>query len=131
MIDKLEFVIALAREQHFGRPPKPAASASRRCRRASSSSRTASASCWSSAARAFSGFTPEGERVLDWARRIVGDARAMRQEIDALKRGLAGHVRIAAIPTALAMTAMLTTPFRAKHPGRALHHPVADLDRGA
>jgi DNA-binding transcriptional LysR family regulator len=64
----------------------------------------------------FRGFTPEGERVLEWARRIVGDARAMRQDIDALKRGLAGHVRIAAIPTALAMTAMLTTPYRAKHP---------------
>ena len=35
----------------------------------------------------FQGFTPEGERVLDWARRIVGDARAMRQEIDALQAG--------------------------------------------
>jgi DNA-binding transcriptional LysR family regulator len=64
----------------------------------------------------FHGFTPEGERVLEWARRIVGDARAMRQDIDALKRGLVGHVKIAAVPTALAMTAMLTTPYRAKHP---------------
>src|SRR5580692_2808577 len=64
----------------------------------------------------FHGFTPEGERVLEWARRIVADTRAMRQDIDALKRGLAGHIRIAAIPTALAMTAMLTTPYRAKHP---------------
>ena len=64
----------------------------------------------------FQGFTPEGERVLDWARRIVGDARAMRQDVDALKRGLVGHIRIAAIPTALAMTTMLTTPYRAKHP---------------
>jgi DNA-binding transcriptional LysR family regulator len=53
----------------------------------------------------FRGVTPEGERVPEWARRIVGDARAMRQDIDALKRGLTGHVRIAAIPTALAMTA--------------------------
>jgi DNA-binding transcriptional LysR family regulator len=64
----------------------------------------------------FQGFTPEGERVLDWARRIVGDTRAMHQEIDALKRGLAGHIRIAAIPTALAMVELLTTPYRAKHP---------------
>jgi DNA-binding transcriptional LysR family regulator len=40
----------------------------------------------------------------------------MRQEVDALKHGLAGHLQIAAIPTALAMTAMLTTPYRAKHP---------------
>ena len=64
----------------------------------------------------FQGFTPEGQRVLDWARRIVGDTRAMRQEIHALRHGLAGRLRIAAIPTALAMVASLTTPYRAKHP---------------
>ena len=64
----------------------------------------------------FQGFTPEGERVLDWARRIVGDTRAMRQEIDALRHGLAGHIRIAAIPTALAMVSMITTPYRANIP---------------
>jgi DNA-binding transcriptional LysR family regulator len=64
----------------------------------------------------FQGFTPEGERALDWARRIVGDARAMRQEINALKEGLSGEIAIAAIPTALGMVASLTTPFRARHP---------------
>jgi DNA-binding transcriptional LysR family regulator len=64
----------------------------------------------------FIGFTPEGERTLDWARRIVGDSRAMRQEISALRHGLTGRLRIAAIPTALAMVAAITTPYRAKHP---------------
>jgi len=64
----------------------------------------------------FQSFTPEGERVLDWARRIVGDARAMREEINALQRGLSGRLRIAAIPTALAMVAALTTPYRERHP---------------
>jgi DNA-binding transcriptional LysR family regulator len=64
----------------------------------------------------FQGFTAEGERVLDWARRIVGDTRAMRQEVLALKHGLAGKLRLAAIPTALAMVETLTTPFRARHP---------------
>jgi DNA-binding transcriptional LysR family regulator len=116
MIDKLEFVIALAREQHFGK-------AAEAC---NVSQPTLSAGLKQledmfgvllvERGSRFRGFTPEGERVLDWARRIVGDTRAMRQEIDALKRGLAGHVRIAAIPTALAMTAMLTTPYRAAHP---------------
>jgi DNA-binding transcriptional LysR family regulator len=116
MIDKLEFVIALAREQHFGR-------AAETC---NVSQPTLSAGIKQledtfgvllvQRGSRFRGFTPEGERVLDWARRIVADTRAMRQEVDALKRGLAGHVQIAAIPTALAMTAMLTTPYRAKHP---------------
>ena len=64
----------------------------------------------------FLGFTAEGERVLDWARTIVADCRAMREELRTLKQGLSGHLRIAAIPTALAMVSTLTTPYRAKHP---------------
>ena len=116
MIDKLEFLLALARERHFGRAAEvcgvtqPTLSAGLKqmedmlgVRLVDRGSR-------------FQGFTAEGERVLDWARRIVGDSRAMREEINALKKGLSGHLRIAAIPTALAMVAALTTPFRARHP---------------
>jgi DNA-binding transcriptional LysR family regulator len=116
MIDKLEFIIALAREQHFGH-------AAEAC--------NVSQPTFSSGIKQledqfgvllvqrgsrFRGFTPEGDRVLDWARRIVSDTRTMRQEVDALKRGLVGHMRIAAIPTTLAMAASLTTPYRARHP---------------
>src|SRR5258708_22124450 len=64
----------------------------------------------------FQGFTPEGERTLDWARRIVGEACAMRQEIKGVKDKRSGEIRLAAIPTVLGMVAQLTTPFRAKHP---------------
>jgi DNA-binding transcriptional LysR family regulator len=115
MIDRLEFIIALAREEHFGR-------AAETCR---VSQPTLSAGIkyledmfgvmLVQRGSRFRGFTTEGERVLEWARRIVGDARAMRQDVDALKRGLVGHLRIAAIPTMLGMSAMLTTPYRAKH----------------
>jgi DNA-binding transcriptional LysR family regulator len=116
MIDRLEYFIALARERHFGRAAEacgvsqPTLSAGIKQLEESFGVRLVDRSS------RFAGFTAEGERVLEWARRIVGDTRAMRQEIDALKRGLAGEVRIAAIPTALAMTALLTTPYRAKHP---------------
>jgi DNA-binding transcriptional LysR family regulator len=116
MIDKLEFIIALAREQHFGR-------AAEAC---DVSQPTLSAGIKQledmfgvllvQRGSRYHGLTPEGERVLEWARRIVADTRAMRQDIDALKRGLTGHLQIAAVPTALAMTAMLTTPYRARHP---------------
>ncbi|MGC2043144.1 MAG: LysR family transcriptional regulator, partial [Pseudolabrys sp.] len=64
----------------------------------------------------FQGLTPEGQRVLEWARRIVGDSRTMREEINSLRHGLSGRLRLAAIPTALAMVAALTTPYREKHP---------------
>ncbi len=116
MIDKLEMLLALAREQHFGRAAEtcgitqPTLSA-----RLKQLEQTLGILLVNRQSR-FVGFTPEGLRVLDWARRIVGDARAMRQEINALKRGLAGHLRIAAIPTALPIVASLTTPFRTRHP---------------
>jgi DNA-binding transcriptional LysR family regulator len=116
MLDRLEFIIALAREQHFGR----AAEACRVSQPTLSSGIKYLEDMFGvllvQRGSRFRGFTPEGERVLEWARRIVGDARAMRQDVDALKRGLVGHLRIAAVPTALAMTAMLTTPYRARHP---------------
>jgi DNA-binding transcriptional LysR family regulator len=54
--------------------------------------------------------------VLEWARRIVGDTRSMRDEVNSLRHGLTGSLRIAAIPTALAMVASLTTPYRERHP---------------
>ncbi len=116
MIDKLEMLLALAREQHFGRAAEacgvtqPTLSAGLK-----QLEQTLGILLVNRQSR-FIGFTPEGLRVLDWARRIVGDARAMRQEIGALKRGLAGHLRIAAIPTALPIIALLTTPFRTRHP---------------
>jgi DNA-binding transcriptional LysR family regulator len=116
MIDKLEFIIALAREQHFGR----AAEASNVSQPTFSSGIKQLEDQFGvmlvQRGSRFQGFTPEGERVLEWARRIVADTRTMRQEVDALKRGLVGHVRIAAIPTTLAMAASLTTPYRARHP---------------
>ncbi len=116
MFDKLEFIIALSRERHFGRAAETCGVSQPTLSAGIKQLEDGFGVLLVNRGSRFGGFTPEGERVLDWARRIVGDARAMHQEIDALKRGLAGEIRIAAIPTALAMTAMLTTPYRAKHP---------------
>jgi DNA-binding transcriptional LysR family regulator len=62
------------------------------------------------------GLTPEGARVLDWARRIVGDVRTLKSEMRAVHSGLSGNLRIGVIPTALPMVAELTGPFIARHP---------------
>jgi DNA-binding transcriptional LysR family regulator len=116
MLDKLEFIIALARERHFGHAAEACGVSQPTFSAGIKQLEDMLGVLLVQRGSRFQGFTPEGERVLDWARRIVGDTRAMRQEVDALKHGLAGHIRIAAIPTALAMMAMLTTPYRAKHP---------------
>jgi DNA-binding transcriptional LysR family regulator len=116
MHDKLEFILALAREQHFGHAAEACGVSQPTLSAGIKQLEDTLGVLLVQRGSRFQGFTPEGERVLDWARRIVGDTRAMRQEIDALKHGLAGHIRIAAIPTALAMAAMITTPYRARHP---------------
>jgi DNA-binding transcriptional LysR family regulator len=64
----------------------------------------------------FEGFTPEGERVLEWARLIVSDAASLKQEAAASRQGLVGRLRLGAIPTALPMISALTVPFALDHP---------------
>ena len=117
MIDKLEFLLALAREEHFGRAAEASHVSQPTLSAAIKQLEDSFGTLLVNRGSRFQGFTPEGERVLVWARRIVGDSRAMREDLETLKHGLVGHMRIAAIPTALAMTAALTTPFRARHPG--------------
>ena len=116
MIDKLEMFIALANERHFGRAAQahgvtqPTLSAAIRALEGELGVQLVTRGA------RFQGLTPEGERVLDWARRIVSDTRQMREEMRARRKGLGGVLRLGAIPTALPMVADLAGPFLARHP---------------
>ena len=116
MIDKLDFILALAREKHFGRAAEACGVTQPTLSAGVKQLEAQMGVLLVNRGSRFRGFTPEGQRVLDWARRIVGDTRSMREEINALRHGLSGQLRIAAIPTALAMVAALTTPYRERHP---------------
>jgi DNA-binding transcriptional LysR family regulator len=117
MIDKLEFFIALAKEQHFGRAAETLGITQPTLSAAIKQLEDQLGVMLVLRGSRFQGLTPEGEQVLTWARRIAGDTRTMREEMRAARHGLSGRIRIAAIPTALAMVPRLTTPFREKHPG--------------
>jgi DNA-binding transcriptional LysR family regulator len=116
MIDKLEYLLALARERNFGRAAEQCGVTQPTFSAGIKQLEDTLGVMLVQRTSRFLGFTSEGERVLDWARGIVADTRALRQEMQTLKKGLSGHLKIAAIPTALAMVSTLTTPFRAKHP---------------
>ena len=116
MIDKLELLLLLARERHFGRAAEAAGISQPSLSSAVKSLEDQFGLVLVERGSRFRGFTPEGERVLDWARRIVGDARVMRQEIDALKRGIGGHLRLGVIPTSLPFITSITLPFHERHP---------------
>ncbi|MGP9814380.1 LysR family transcriptional regulator [Rhodopseudomonas sp. NSM] len=116
MIDKLELLIALAKERHFGRAAEACGVTQPTMSTSIKQLEEILGVMLVQRGSRFLGFTPEGERTLDWARRIVADTRAMKQEINSLKGSLSGELRIAAIPTVLGMVASLTTPFRARYP---------------
>ncbi len=116
MIDKLEMFIALARERHFGRAAEacgvtqPTLSVAIR----QLEEQLGVQLVWRGSR--FGGLTPEGARVLDWARKIVADSRTMREEMRAARQGLAGRIRLGVIPTALAMASDLSMAFSKRHP---------------
>ena len=116
MIDKLEFILALAREKHFGHAAEACGVTQPTLSAGVKQLEEQMGVLLVNRGSRFQGFTPEGQRILEWARRIVGDSRTMRDEMNSLKHGLSGRLRLAAIPTALAMVAALTTPYREKHP---------------
>ncbi len=116
MIDKLELLLALAKERHFGRAAESCGVTQPTMSTGLKQLEEILGVMLVHRGSRFVGFTPEGERALDWARRIVSDTRAMRQDINSFKGNLSGELRIAAIPTVLGMVASLTTPFRARYP---------------
>lgn len=117
MIDKLQFFLALAREQHFGRAAEECGITQPTLSAAIRQLENELGVMLVNRGSRFKGLTPEGQRVLEWARRIVGDARTMKEEMRAAHKGLTGHLRISVIPTALSLVPRLTAPFQERHPG--------------
>ncbi len=116
MIDKLEMFIALAQEQHFGRAAETVGVTQPTLSAAIKHLEEQLGVMLVLRGSRFGGLTPEGKRVLEWARQIVGDTRTMREELRAAKQGLSGNVRLAVIPTALTAVSQLTTSFARAHP---------------
>ncbi len=117
MIDKLEYLVAVARERNFRGAAEACGVAQPTLSAGIKQLEAELGVLLVQRTSRYHGLTPEGEKVLEWAKRLVGDARAMRRELSDLRSGLVGHLRLAVIPTALAMTPALTTPIHRRHPG--------------
>jgi DNA-binding transcriptional LysR family regulator len=119
---QLEYLVALDRERHFGR-------AARACHVSQPALSTAIRSLERELdvplvrrGTRFEGFTAEGERVLLWARRALADVQSLSQEVDRMRSGLEGTLRLGVIPTALVATTHITTRFRHRHPRMRVRH---------
>ncbi len=116
MLDKLEMFIAVAKEGHFGRAAtslgitQPTLSTGIKLLEEQLGVQLIFRGS------RYGGLTPEGQTALVWARKIVGDARQLREEMRFKRDGLSGQIRLAAIPTALTWAARLASEFGQKHP---------------
>lgn len=127
MIDRLAMFMVLARTEHFGRAAEELGITQPSLSSALKALEDQLGVQLVRRGSRYRGLTPEGERVLDWARRIVGDARTMQAELRARRAGVTGRLRLGVIPTAMPRIAGLTAPFLARHPGAE----VAILSRSA
>jgi DNA-binding transcriptional LysR family regulator len=112
----LEFLTALARERHFAR-------AAASCRVTQSTLSAGIKQMEESLGvllvergQRFMGLTPEGERVLEWAKHVIADYEGLQQSLAETRRGLTGCLKIGAIPVTLPVISLLTTPFAKHHP---------------
>jgi len=116
LIRQLEYLVALAAEKHFAR-------AAERCEIAQPTLSLALRQLEDELGVAivergnrFRGFTPEGEIVLQWSRRMLADAEALRQELGASRGALAGRLRLGVVPSAIAAVANVIAAFATRHP---------------
>ncbi|MFC7221221.1 LysR family transcriptional regulator [Streptomyces polyrhachis] len=116
LLRQLEYLNALSREGHFARAAgachvsQPALSAGIRKLESELGVQIVQRG------QRFEGFTPEGAQVLKWAQRMLAEQEQLRQSLESMRGGLSGVLRIGAIPTALTVASLLTTPLRKGHP---------------
>lgn len=64
----------------------------------------------------FAGFTPEGDRVLAWAREIVSVYQGLKLEVESLKHGVNGTLRLGVVPQCSVSLAQLLKAVQARYP---------------
>ncbi|BCK86449.1 hydrogen peroxide-inducible genes activator [Sideroxyarcus emersonii] len=113
---KYLYLIALAREKHFGRAAAACHISPSTLSAAISDLEAELGVAVVERGKHFTGLTPEGQCVVDYAHRMAAAEEGMRQELDRLRHGLSGHLRLGVIPTALTVVASLTSALSRRYP---------------
>jgi DNA-binding transcriptional LysR family regulator len=113
---QLEYFVAVARERHFAR-------AAEACYVSQPSLSTAIAKLERelnvtliNRGHNFQGLTPEGERLVVWAKRILAEQQAFKAEVTAVRSGVTGTLRLGTEPTASTTLALPVAAFCAEYP---------------
>jgi DNA-binding transcriptional LysR family regulator len=113
---QLEYFVAVARERHFARAAEacyvsqPALSAA-----IAKLERELNVTLINRGHN-YEGLTPEGERLVVWAKRILAEQDAFKAEVAAVQSGITGTLRLGTEPTASTTLALPVAAFCAAHP---------------
>ncbi|UXA20444.1 LysR family transcriptional regulator [Mycobacterium sp. SMC-4] len=116
----LEYLVALARERHFGR-------AAAACHVSQPTLSVAIRKLEHDLGvpvvlrgRRFEGFTDEGARILTWAHRILAERDELLADVERMRGGLTMTARIAAIPTSIPASPLLSAELLRQHPSASI-----------
>ena len=114
---QLQYLIALAKEEHFGR-------AAESCNVSQPSLSTAIKQFELTLGvpivrrgRRFLGFTDEGHRVIEWAERVISQRDAMLVELSGMRDNFEGQLRLGAMPNSSPILPLFSHLLSKKHPG--------------
>ncbi len=117
LLGSLKYLVALDEHKHFGR----AAQACHITQPALSNALRAMEKEFGCAivlrGRTYVGLTPEGQRVLDGARRMLHERELLRQDLDSGRDNPRGALRIGVIPSAMPIAARFAARLQAGCPG--------------
>ncbi len=117
LLDAMRYLAALEQHRHFGR----AALACHIAQPALSNALRALESELGTSivrrGRQYEGLTPEGERVLASARRMLHEQELLRQDLVSLADRPSGSLQIGAVPTAMPVAIRFAARLRERHPG--------------
>ncbi len=116
VLKQLAYLVALAREQHFGRAAESCNVSQPTLSAAIRNLEDEVGAPIVERGHRFNGFTPDGHIVLEHAKRILAECDTMRQGLTMLAEGLSGRLRIGAVPTALPVVSQVTGPFYVRYP---------------
>ena len=119
LLSSLRYLAALDEHKHFGR----AAAACHITQPALSNALRALEDEFGIAivtrGRSFGGFTPEGERVLASAQRMLHERELLHQDLNSVAGSPQGKLTIGAVPTAVPIAARFAAMLQVRHPGIA------------
>ena len=114
---QLQYLVALAQEEHFGR-------AAERCNVSQPSLSSAIKQFELTLGvpivrrgRRFLGFTDEGHRVIEWAERVISQRDAMLVELSGMRDNFEGRLRLGAMPNSSPILPLFSHLLSKKHPG--------------